>query len=106
MLKQKFDVRLIGNIGNPVLSEKNIKKTIFVIEASSYQLEYSKIFCSNTAILNISPDHLERHKTLRRYVKAKIKLLKSQPIGSFSFVKKNDYLIKRKLNQIYLTTRY
>ena len=99
LLKQKFDVRLIGNIGNPVLSEKNIKKkTIFIIEASSYQLEYSKIFCSKyAAILNISPDHLERHKTLRRYVKAKIKLLKSQPIGSFSFVKKNDYLIKKEI---------
>ncbi len=97
--KQNFDVRLIGNIGNPVLSLSNIrKKTIFVIEASSYQLEYSKIFCSKyAAILNISPDHLERHKTLRKYVKAKIKLLKNQPIGSFGFVKKNDYLIKKEI---------
>ena len=81
------------------MSLSNIKKkTIFVIEASSYQLEYSKIFCSKyAAILNISPDHLERHKTLKRYIKAKIKLLKSQPIGSFSFVKKNDYLIKKEI---------
>ena len=99
LLKQNFDVRLIGNIGNPVLSLSNIKKkTIFVIEASSYQLEYSKIFCSKyAAILNISPDHLERHKTLKRYIKAKIKLLKNQPVGSFSFVKKNDYLIKKEI---------
>ena len=81
------------------MSLSNIKKkTIFVIEASSYQLEYSKIFCSKyAAILNISPDHLERHKTLKRYIKAKIKLLKNQPIGSFSFVKKNDYLIKKEI---------
>ena len=44
-LRQNFDVKLVGNIGNPILSTKNIKKkTIFVIEASSYQLEYSKIF--------------------------------------------------------------
>ena len=39
--KQKYDVRLVGNIGNPILSAKKIKpKTIFVVEASSYQLEY------------------------------------------------------------------
>ena len=57
---QKRDSRLIGNIGNPVLSEKNItKKTIFIIEASSYQLDYSKIFKSKySVILNISPDHI------------------------------------------------
>ena len=42
---QKRDVRLTGNIGNPILSEKKITpKTIFVIEASSYQIEYSKNF--------------------------------------------------------------
>ena len=47
LLKHKFDVRLVGNIGNPILSIKNVtKKTFFVVEASSYQLEYSKIFKS------------------------------------------------------------
>ncbi len=104
LLNQKFDVRLVGNIGNPILSVKNVKKkTIFVIEASSYQLEYSKIFKSKySAILNISPDHLERHKTIRRYVKAKFKLLKNQFKGNFAFVKKNDLLINKelKLNEL------
>ena len=47
-LKQKFDVKLVGNIGNPILSIKNVKKkTIFIIEASSYQLEYSKFLNLN-----------------------------------------------------------
>ena len=56
LLDQKKDVRLVGNIGNPILNERKIKKeTIFVIEASSYQLDYSKIFNSKYAIvLNIS----------------------------------------------------
>ena len=96
---QKFDVKLVGNIGNPILSTKNIKKkTIFVIEASSYQLEYSKIFRSKYAvILNISPDHIERHKTLNKYVKAKFKLIKSQLKGNLTFVKKDDFLINREL---------
>ena len=90
LLKQKFDVRLAGNIGKPILSVKNIKKkTIFVIEASSYQLEYSKLFKSNCAvILNISPDHIERHKTIKNYVRAKFKLLKSQSKGDLAFIKK------------------
>ncbi len=99
LLNQKFDVKLVGNIGNPILSEKNIKKkTIFVIEASSYQLEYSKIFRSKyAAILNLSPDHIERHGTLRKYIKAKFKLLKSQLKGHSAFVKKDDALINKEL---------
>ena len=37
LIHQKYDTRLVGNIGNPILSIKNVKKkTIFVIEASSY----------------------------------------------------------------------
>ena len=99
LLNQNFDVRLVGNIGNPILSINNIKKkTIFVIEASSYQLEYSKIFKSKyAAILNLSPDHIERHKTLNNYIKAKFKLLKNQLKGDLTFVKKDDLLIKNYL---------
>ncbi len=96
---QKYDVKLVGNIGNPILSTKNIKKkTIFIIEASSYQLEYSKIFKSKYAvILNISPDHIERHKTLNKYIKAKFKLLKNQLKGYSAFIKKDDLLINKEL---------
>ena len=97
---QNYDCRLIGNIGNPALSETKItKNTVFVIEASSYQLEYSKLFTSKySAILNISPDHIERHKSLKNYVNAKFKLLNSQSNKSIAFVKKNDLLISKKLN--------
>jgi len=98
---QKKDVRLIGNIGNPALSEKKIsKKTFFVIEVSSYQLDYSKIFSAKYAvILNISVDHIERHKNLTNYVNAKFKLLNSQNNKSFAFVKKNDRLINQKIRK-------
>ncbi|WP_440921775.1 UDP-N-acetylmuramoyl-L-alanine--D-glutamate ligase [Candidatus Pelagibacter sp.] len=96
---QKKDVRLIGNIGNPPLNEKKISKnTIFVIEASSYQLDYSQLFSSKySIILNIKPDHLERHKTLQNYVDAKFKLLSSQSKSCLAFVKSDDVLISRKL---------
>ena len=99
LIDQKRDSRLIGNIGNPALSEKNItKRTIFVIEASSYQLDYSKIFRSKyAAILNITSDHIERHKNFKNYVNAKFKLLKSQIRGSYAFVKKDDPIITQKI---------
>ena len=99
LLNQKYDSRLIGNIGNPVLAEKKItKKTIFVIEASSYQLDYSKIFTTKYAVLlNISPDHIERHKNLKNYVNAKFKLLKSQSNQSVAFINKNDPIINNKI---------
>ena len=98
---QKKDVRLVGNIGNPILLEKKIKKdTLFVIEASSYQLEYSKLFKTNISIiLNISPDHLERHKTINKYVSAKFKLIKNQSKNDIAILNTKNFYIKRKLKQ-------
>ena len=95
----KKDVRLCGNIGHPILLEKNIsKKTIFVIEASSYQIDYSKIFKTNYAIiLNISPDHLERHGSLNNYVNAKFKLLKSQSKKDFAYINAKDKYLRKKI---------
>ena len=96
---QKVDVRLVGNIGNPILLEKKVtNRTVFVIEASSYQLEYSKLFKSNISlILNISPDHLERHKTINKYVSAKFKLVKNQSKKDFAILNTKNFYIKREL---------
>ena len=96
---QKVDVRLVGNIGNPILLEKNItNKTVFVIEASSYQLEYSKLFRSNISlILNISPDHLDRHKTISKYVNAKFKLVKNQSEKDLAILNVDNFYIKQQL---------
>ena len=101
LLNHKYDVRLVGNIGKPILSAKKIKsKTIFVIEASSYQLEYSQIFQSKYAVLlNISPDHLERHKTVNNYVRAKFKILNSNFKNSLGFINKKDLLTIKQLKK-------
>ena len=98
---QKFDVRLVGNIGNPILLEKKItKKTIFVIEASSYQLEYSRLFKANFAgILNISPDHLERHGKLKNYIKAKFKIIKNQSDKDIVFLNTKNLYIKKEIKK-------
>ena len=94
--KHGKDVRLSGNIGNPVLLEKDLrKKTIFVIEASSYQLEYSKYFRSDySLILNLSPDHLERHGSFQNYINAKFKLIQNQLKNNYAFIEnKNNLLV-------------
>mgnify|MGYP001323628570 CR=1 FL=1 len=103
----KKDSRLCGNIGNPILLEKKIsKKTIFVIEASSYQIDYSKLFKTNYAIiLNISPDHLERHGSINNYVEAKFKLVKKQSKNDFAFLNiKNKYLKEKIIKNKVLST--
>ena len=93
--EHRKDVRLTGNIGRPTLLEKGFKNsTIFVIEASSYQLEYSKFFKSDySIILNLSPDHLERHGTFENYIKAKFNLIKNQTKNNYAFIEKNNYLL-------------
>jgi UDP-N-acetylmuramoylalanine--D-glutamate ligase len=104
---RKLDVRLTGNIGNPILSEKQIKaKTIFVIEASSYQIDYSKNFKANFAsILNITPDHLDRHGSFSNYIKIKLKLIKNQKKNDYSFLNFENKNIKKSIKKIKLRSK-
>ena len=97
---KKFDVRLIGNIGKPPLKEKRIEKnTIFIIEASSYQIFYNKYFKTDyAAILNLNIDHLERHKNINKYAEAKIKLICDQPKNTLSFIEKDSSIINRHIS--------
>ena len=96
----KFSVKTVGNIGNPILhSNKLKKKNIIILEVSSYQLEYSKLIRSkHAAIINISPDHLERHKNIVNYTRIKSKIFQAQNSSDFSYVNStNKYskLIKK-----------
>ena len=94
---RNLDVRLVGNIGKPPLTETKIKKkTIFVIEASSYQIFYSKYFKTDIAvILNLNVDHLERHKNINKYAEAKVKLICDQEINKLSLIEKNSTIINK-----------
>lgn len=65
---------VVGNIGNPYTSEclKTAPDTVTVGEISSFQLETVRDFHpAVSAILNITPDHLNRHHTMEAYVSAK-----------------------------------
>ena len=88
--KAGYNVETGGNIGKPALSlKKSKRKSIFILEISSYQLEYSKLFQSkHAAILNISPDHLERHKNLSNYTKIKSKIFLAQQKADYSYINK------------------
>ena len=92
----RYDVITAGNIGDPILSLNKIKKKyIFILEVSSYQLQYSKIFHSKyAAILNISPDHLERHKNIKNYVKVKSKIFLAQNGSDYSYINSRNKFSK------------
>ena len=83
-----YNVQTVGNIGNPILTfSQPKKKYVYVIEVSSYQLQYSKLFRSHhAALLNISPDHLERHKNIKNYAAIKSKIFLAQDRLDYSYI--------------------
>ena len=79
---------ICGNVGTPAagIAKKTGAGDTMVMEVSSYQLEDSAYLRPRTAcVLNITPDHLDHHKTMANYIKAKTKI--------FRFQKKEDACI-------------
>ncbi|MEM7222156.1 MAG: UDP-N-acetylmuramoyl-L-alanine--D-glutamate ligase [Pseudomonadota bacterium] len=74
------DVEVGGNLGIPVLELAGLDSTgSYVLEMSSYQLEITFSITFDVAVLlNISPDHLERHGGFEGYVKAKREIFRRQ----------------------------
>ena len=74
-----LDAQLGGNIGRPILDLKIKRKSIVIIEASSFQLAYTKFIKPTFAvILNITNDHLDWHKTIANYENSKFKVFSKQ----------------------------
>ena len=82
ILKEHYpDVRVVGNIGIPYTSvaADTTDETVTAAEISSFQLETIHTFAPEvTAILNITPDHLNRHHTMEQYIAAKESITKNQ----------------------------
>ena len=75
------NVLVVGNIGTPYTLEveKTSANTVTVAEISSFQLETTDTFCPHvSAILNVTPDHLNRHHTMEGYAGAKEKITSGQ----------------------------
>jgi UDP-N-acetylmuramoylalanine--D-glutamate ligase len=86
------DVRIGGNIGTGVLSLEDMHGgAVYVLELSSYQLDLtSSLKADVTVILNISPDHLERHGDMEGYVAAKRRILMNQGKGDTAVIGIDD----------------
>ena len=83
----KFPTLVGGNIGTPAISlaDKAGPATWTVLEVSSFQLETIVEFRPRIAvILNITPDHLDRHRTFANYVNAKARVFENQRADDFS----------------------
>ncbi|MGA9391922.1 MAG: UDP-N-acetylmuramoyl-L-alanine--D-glutamate ligase [Candidatus Sulfotelmatobacter sp.] len=82
-----------GNIGTPAISlaERANPETAIVLEISSFQLETIQTFRPKVAvILNVTPDHLDRHRTLEAYVNAKARIFENQRDGDFAVLNADD----------------
>ena len=99
---------LVGNIGIPVCEKINKKrKATLVCEVSSFQLEgcfsFKPKICS---ILNITEDHLNRHKSFKKYQEEKFKIAQNLDNKSFLVLNNNCECLKSKIDrfscQIYL----
>ena len=82
IMKNYFkDVKVVGNIGIPYTSvaADTTEETVTVAEISSFQLETTHAFKpAVSAILNITPDHLNRHHTMECYIETKESITKNQ----------------------------
>jgi len=84
-----YDVVLAGNIGQPIFNTPPVaepsgagKDVIYVLELSSYQLEYSQALPLTAAlVLNLVPHHLERHGTMETYASIKRSILNHATYG-------------------------
>ena len=84
--------RLGGNIGAPILSEEPLPAGgVYVLELSSFQIDLTfTLDCDVAVLLNITPDHLDRHKTMAAYAAAKARLFAMQRPGSAAVIAVDD----------------
>jgi UDP-N-acetylmuramoylalanine--D-glutamate ligase len=91
------DVRRVwvgGNIGNPLVADLPQMQAddLAVMELSSFQLEWMTRAPQIAAILNLAPNHLDRHKTMENYVAAKARVLDFQTADDVAILDREDSL--------------
>ena len=98
IMKQQFSsVKVVGNIGIPYTTvvDDIDNESVVVAEISSFQLETIDEFHPQvSAILNVQPDHLNRHHTMKNYIDTKEQILKNQTIDDVCILNFDDEITR------------
>ena len=114
IMKSFYDsVFVVGNIGEPYTAHalETEESSVTVAEVSSFQLETIMDFRPNvSAILNITPDHLDRHKTMECYTQVKESITKNKKDGDTCVLNYDDTVLREfgetlKINVVYFSSR-
>ncbi len=100
---------LAGNIGKPLTSvvenANNCEHT--VLEVSSFMLEAMPFFKPHiSAITNITPDHLNRHKNFKNYIKIKFNIFKNQNFKDFAVLNFDDKNVMKNAKRVHAQLFY
>lgn len=108
-----FTTHVVGNVGTGIL-EKIVdanESDVFVVEASSFQLEHTSIFKPKIALItNVTPDHLDWHGSFENYLKSKFKIFSNQDSRDYLVLNYDDKILrdlesKVKSNIIYFSVK-
>jgi len=90
-----YHTLVAGNIGKPLIEEAENDYDVIVLEVSSFQLETAFAFKPGVgAVLNITPDHLDRHLTVENYALTKARLFANQDPHDFAVLNYDDQRTK------------
>jgi len=92
MKDNRFNVWVGGNIGNPLIGQVDAMGVddLVVLELSSFQLELMTRSPQIAAVLNLTPNHLDRHATMEAYRTAKANILIHQKKGDIAVLNRDD----------------
>ncbi|MDY6866616.1 MAG: UDP-N-acetylmuramoyl-L-alanine--D-glutamate ligase [Chloroflexota bacterium] len=91
-----------GNIGNPLIQyvEEMKPDDLAVMELSSFQLEIMTRSPHIAAILNLTPNHLDRHKTMAKYISAKSRILTHQTSEDIAVLNRDDFQVRQLYSEV------
>jgi len=91
-----------GNIGNPLIQYLEEMQTddLAVMELSSFQLEIMTLSPQIAAVLNLTPNHLDRHQSMSKYISAKAKILMHQTQDDVAVLNRDDTNVRDLFSEV------